>query len=143
MKLSDPLSAASSLAWPWKLASAVLGWMAAFAAPVQPFMILVLVLVVVDVITGIWAARRNGERITSKEMGRTVPKVVLYPVAILLSEAMVHTFFAGTPVVSSLTYMVALFICTIEFQSNIENIGKLTGTDIWVHIREYLKRKQN
>lgn len=143
MKLSDPIAAAGASSWVWKAGSILVGWVASFVAPVQAFMLLVWVLVAVDIVTGIWAAKSRGIRITSQAMGRTVPKMLLYPLAILISQGMVHTFFANVPIVESLTYMVALFIASVEFQSNIENIGAITGIDIWTHVRAWMKSRGN
>lgn len=132
------LAGASAASVAWKMGSIVLGWLASLIAPVQPFLISIAVLVVCDVVTGIWAARKRGELITSAKMARTVPKIILYPLGILISELMVKTYFGDTPVVGSLTYMVALFISTVEFQSNIENIGHITGMNIWKHIKVFV-----
>lgn len=141
MKLSDPIAAAGATGWVWKVGSVVMGWFLSLIAPVQPFLMAIWILVAADIATGIWAARSQGVRITSQAMGKTVPKIMLYPLAILISQLMVGTFFANTPVIESLTYMVALFICSVEFQSNIENIGKVTGIDIWKQVRAYIQNR--
>lgn len=135
MRMSEPITATGATGVAWKIASVLLGWIASLIAPVQPFLIAIAALVVCDVVTGIWASKKRGEAFSSSRLSRTVPKIVLYPIGILLSELMVATYFTGTPVVSSLTYMVALFISTIEFQSNIENIGRITGTNLWRHLK--------
>lgn len=136
MKLSEPIVAAGTMGWGWKVGSVVLGWFMSLILPVQPFLICIGFLVAVDVITGVLAARHRGERLSSAKMGRTIPKVLLYPLAVIVSELMVQTFFQTTPVANSLTYMVALFICAVEFQSAIENIGTLTGNDIWSQVKD-------
>lgn len=135
MSTSDSVATAGVAGWAWKVGSIILGWLASLIAPVQPFLVTIAVLVLIDMVTGIWAANKRGEAFSSNRLARTVPKIVLYPVGILLSELMVSTYFNGTPVVSSLTYMVALFLSAVEFQSNIENIGHITGTNLWSHIK--------
>lgn len=143
MKMSDPIAAASAMNLAVKMGSVAVGIGLAFVSPVQPFLLAVFVLVVFDVATGMWAARKQGKTITSRDMGKTVPKLVLYPVAILLSEMMVRTFFADVMGLESLTYGVALFICSIEFQSNLENIGAVTGADIWKHAAQWFLNRKN
>lgn len=129
----------------WKAIAAALsiagGWLLAYVSPVQNFLITVAVLVLADVVTGIWAARKRGVKFTSTVLKRTVNKIVFYPLAILLSHQMTLTFFTDFPVVENLTYMVSLFICVVEFQSNIENIGTITGIDIWTRIKEFIGSK--
>lgn len=136
MKMSEPIAAAGATGWGWKAAGgAIGGWAMSFIAPIQPFLITIAVLVLCDVITGVWAAYKVGEPISAARLARTVPKVILYPAAVMISQLMVKTFFDGTAVVEGLTYMVALFISTVEFQSNIENIGKITGMDLWSQLK--------
>lgn len=131
----------------WKAIAAALsaatGWLLAYVAPVQNFLITVAVLVSADVVTGIWAARKRGTGFKSSALKRTVNKMVFYPLAIILSHEMTRTFFSDVPVVENLTYMVSLFICVVEFQSNIENIGTITGIDIWSRIKGYIGAKLN
>lgn len=141
MRMSEPIQAAGGAVaggWAWKTGSLILGWLMSLIAPVQPFLITISILVVCDMVTGIWAARKTGAPFTSSKLARTLPKIIFYPLSILISELMVFTYFQGTPVFESLTYMVALFISTVEFQSNIENIGRITGNNIWNHVKNWL-----
>lgn len=130
-----------------KLFSALLATALAYIAPFQSFLIAALVLVILDQVTGTWAAMKRGERFEAKKMKMLVGKIVLYPLAILIAHLMVETFFKDVPVVESLTYMVAMFICAVEFQSNIENIGSITDIDIWSQVKDWitsrLKTKQD
>lgn len=123
------------------LLSALLGAAGGFLAPVQAFLLTVLGLVACDVITGIWKSKKAGNPITANKLGNTVQKVVLYPVAILISQVMVTTFFKDVPLAGSLTYIVALFISAVEFQSNIENIGAITGIDLWSQVKGWIASK--
>lgn len=121
--------------------SGALGWLLHYVAPVQHFLITVAVLVAADVVTGLWAAHKMGRPFNSLTLKKTVNKLVFYPLAIILSHVMTLTFFSDVPVVENLTYMVSLFICVVEFQSNIEHIGTITGIDIWARIKEYIGAK--
>ena len=107
--------------------SLVAGIVLAFLLPLVPFLVMVLVLVVTDFLTGIRAAKARKEEINSGGMKRTIEKISLYFAAIILSEGMSQVFFDGVQI----TYVVATYIALTEFKSNIENISDVTGTDIW------------
>ena len=124
------------------LLSVAAGYVVSFQAPVQPFLILVVVLVGVDLYTGIKAAKHAGRYKNSKASEgwrRTVNKIVLYFIAILLSEGFVQVFAEGVPYFPPLTYIVAFYICSIEFKSNLENISEVTGVDLWLAVRDKIK----
>ncbi len=108
-------------------------WFAAIAAaclnyliPISPFIFLTFGLVVGDLTTGIMAAAKRGERITSKGLSRSIAKFVLYSVAIVSSRGMEQVYFQGFPLV----FTVAGYICATEFWSLLENVGAVTGADI-------------
>lgn len=105
-----------------------------FIMPVAGFMMLCATLVVVDFITGVLAAKKRKEVLRSKGFQRTIFKITLYFLAILLSRGMDVVFLHNIPTHFSFTYIVAGFVCLTEFKSNLENIGSLTGTDIWAHM---------
>jgi hypothetical protein len=121
-----------------KVAAFVLGVTMKFMAPLWPFLAFMLVLVICDTATGRWAAKKRGEPRTPEKEGKVITKLWMYPLAVLLAQMMVITFFLDTPIVQSMTYVVALYICTLELRSNFRNIGEATGTDIWKVVAEWL-----
>ena len=139
--LNNTMHQAVELGAAGKVFSAVAGAALAYIAPFQSFLITIVVLVVADLVTGIWSSNKRGEKFEAKRLKQLIGKVILYPLALLLAHVMVDTFFKGISVVDSLTYMVALFICAIEFQSNIENIGSITGIDIWASVKDWLANR--
>jgi phage-related holin len=116
------------------------GFGLSFFGPIKNFLILVLCLVFADLITGVKAAQRRKEVIHSKGLRRSISKVVWYFFAIILTRGVEWVFFEDTWVHEhvTITYMVSGFISSVEFQSNIENIGQLTGIDIWSRIKDKL-----
>lgn len=112
-----------------------------FIAPLLPFLVFVIALVTCDAYSGIKAAKKRGEKIQSRGMRRSIEKITLYFIAILLSEGMVQVF--SIPKIPftdfTITYIVAFAIALIEFQSNIENIEAVTGAKIWTYIAERVK----
>ena len=130
----------------WQAVLSLLGsWILSAILPIGKFLILVVLLIVSDFITGILASQKNNEKLNSRRMSRTLSKSIAYMIAVLLSHAMDVTFIKGTALDSvSLAYLVSFFICTIEFQSNIENIETITGINIWSKLSDYfVKFTQN
>lgn len=113
-------------------------WVIHFVAPTWPFILLMMSLVLVDLFTGVRAAKKRGEPIQSKKLRRTVEKISLYGAAILLSKGMEDVF--NLPV--DVTYMAAFAICLTEVKSNFENIYEVTGTDVWSSIIDMISPKK-
>lgn len=112
-------------------------WFASFFAPIGGYLALVVTLVMADLYTGIKAARKREEVINSKGLRKSIGKISLYFLAIILSRGMEVIFFEGRWINDHipLTYLVAGFISAVEFQSNIENISAMTGINIWEKIK--------
>ena len=106
-----------------------------FFTPTFPLLISVGILVLCDVITGICASRKRGEKIQSRKMERTVAKLVLFSIGILISRLMEVVFFPYIPITS----IVAGYIALTEFKSNMENISEATGIDIWTFVLNKLQ----
>lgn len=113
--------------------AAVLGVVISFILPIAPFLYLTIAIVLVDMVTGIRAAKKRGEKITSAGFSKTVEKFVLYTLAILLSEGIRNVLFEALPI----TYVVTTIIVLTEFKSILENIESVTG----VPFLEALKKK--
>lgn len=111
-----------------------------FFGPITSFLGITLFLVFADLITGVWAAQKRSEKIHSKGLRKSIGKIIAYFLAIILSRSMEIVFFEETWVQDHIpvTYMVSGFISAVEFQSNIENIGEITGLDIWSQIKKKL-----
>ena len=114
--------------------SAVMTWLLSFLAPVWPFVGLSIALVFADMYTGIRKARHRGEQIHSRGLRRTVEKIALYFLVIVLSEGVRQTFFPAVPV----TYLTAMAICLTEFKSMVENVQEVTGANIWIQLKDRL-----
>jgi phosphatidylglycerophosphate synthase len=110
-------------------------------APVQWFVFATFVLVLSDFITGIIAARfAKGEKIQSSKMKRSVWKLILYTLAILLSHLLASIYFLPKGIDFDLVWIASGVISLTEFKSNLENIAIVTGLDIWNRIEAYIPR---
>ncbi len=104
-----------------------------FFVPIKPFLVFTTVLVLCDLYTGTKAARHRGEVIHSAGLRRTVQKITLYFIAILLAKGMIVVFGIDF---THIDYIVSGLISVTEFKSNMENISQVTGVDIWAKLVE-------
>lgn len=93
-------------------------------------------LIFADLFTGIWKAIKNKEQITSRKMSETVSKMVLYQLAIIVAFVAETYIFFGIPI----TKVASGYIASTEIKSIFENIGTITGIDLWEKIKSLLKR---
>lgn len=100
--------------------------------PIAQFIAIAGLLVTSDWVTGVWAAYKRHERITSKGLRRTVEKILMYSLAIFITMVVEVAFFSSHYVVAA----VALYICLVELYSNLENISSITNTNIIGVVKE-------
>jgi hypothetical protein len=103
------------------------------------------VLICIDTITGIWKAKKLGEKITSRKLSSIISKLALYEVTVImfflidrfiLNDIML-TFFS---VPFMLTKIVALVLSSIEVMSINENYKVVKGIDLWSALKNLLAR---
>jgi uncharacterized membrane protein len=107
-----------------------------FFLPIKHFLIFTIFVVFADTVTGIMAARKRNEPITSKGLYRTSQKVVTYFCGIMIFHGASITF--GLP--SQITYSVSFIIAATELFSISENIKSITGTNIGTIILRFFRR---
>jgi uncharacterized membrane protein len=112
------------------------GVLFSFFLPIKHFLIFTIFVVFADTVTGIMAARKRGEAITSKGLYRTSQKVVTYFCGIMIFHGASITF--GLP--SQITYSVSFIIAATELFSISENIKSITGTNIGTIILRFFRR---
>lgn len=81
----------------------------------------ILTLIVIDFITGIWAAKVSGEVISSAKVFRSVVKMIIYFMFISAAHLMETT----TPLLSVADELIISFLAVTELISVIENVGKM------------------
>ena len=112
------------------------GWIFSFFVPIKGFLLFVIAVTFADMVTGIKAARKEGQKISSKGMYRTVEKIVTYYVGIMIFEGAKNTFSLPVPI----TYMVAFLIAAVELTSISENIKRITGVNLATLITRFFNR---
>jgi uncharacterized membrane protein len=122
-------------------------FMGAYFAPVIEKGAAIMILVVFDTCTGIWASRTrqkddilaggDGEKhkITSTKMRRAIPKFVSYAVA--LTVALIFTNHFSFDILT----FVAFFLASVEVKSIFENLKDITKIDFVVAIAKMLNQR--
>jgi len=122
--------------WEFISFSICCGFVASFLIPIKGFLLFTVAVVFADTITGIKAAKKEGQKISSKGLYRTTEKIVVYFVAILIFEGAKNTFNIPFPI----TYMVAIMISGTELFSVAENIKRITGVELGTLITRFFKK---
>jgi uncharacterized membrane protein len=112
------------------------GVLFSFFFPIKHFLIFTIFVVFADTVTGIIAARKRKEAITSKGLYRTSQKVVVYFVGIMIFHGASITF--GLP--SQIVYSVSFLIAFTELYSISENIKSITGVNIGTLVLKFFRR---
>lgn len=118
-------------------ALSILAWLGVFLSPIAAIMWSVFALIFADFITGIVAAKRSCQRISSNRMGDTVIKMLLYQLAIIISYVFEQHIIPGVPLVR----ICAGYIGLTEVKSFFENINTVTGLNIWKYAKNYIRNK--
>ncbi|NDE11885.1 MAG: hypothetical protein EBZ95_15205 [Chitinophagia bacterium] len=108
----------------------------AFFLPISGILIMIGVLISIDTITGIWKAKKIGDKITSRKLSAIISKLALYEVTVIMFflidqfilNDIILTFFS---VPFMLTKIVALVLSSIEVMSINENYKVVKGIDLW------------
>jgi hypothetical protein len=112
----------------------------AVISPVKPLLLTVGFLIVADFIFGIYRAYRLKENITSRKMGNTISKIILYNLAIL------SVYFLDKNILDTglhLEKICAGLIGVVEIKSLSESFYILTGIDIWTKLKGILERGES
>lgn len=116
-----------------KYALPVLAYFASYFTPAFPLMMAIGFFLVADFITGILAAQKRGEVISSKKMRPTITKGIGYMMAILVAHVFQKNFLTGIEVLK----IVAGLIAFIEVKSLDENFRAITGKSLF---KQFLKK---
>ncbi|MCC8409926.1 phage holin family protein [Mucilaginibacter sp. UR6-1] len=119
----------------WSFISKFLLWFLVFTTPIHQFLITIYVLLLVDLITGIYSkVVIKKEPLTSKRLKDTTTKFIFYSFAVFIGLIVDIAMLGDSELM--LARIVAGYIMLTEFQSGIENISIITGTNLWVMIKD-------
>jgi len=109
-------------------------------APIKATMLTVGILIVIDLITGIMAARKRGEKITSAALRRTVTKCLVYQTAVV-TGFLVEKYLAYDLV--PVSKIIGGLIGSVELKSCLENLNTINGNNIFKDLLEKLGSKND
>ena len=120
----------------------------AFFIPISGILIMIGVLISIDTITGIWKAKKIGDKITSRKLSAIISKLALYEVTVIMFflidqfilNDIILTFFS---VPFMLTKIVALVLSSIEVMSINENYKVVKGIDLWQSMKLLFARAKD
>ena len=112
------------------------GVLFSFFFPIKHFLIFTIFVVFADTVTGIIAAKKRGEKITSKGLYRTSQKVVVYFCGIMIFHGASVTFDLPSQIVYSVSFLIAF----TELYSVSENIKSITGVNLATTILRFFRR---
>lgn len=104
-------------------------------APIKGVIITVGVVIVVDLVTGVLAARKRGEKITSAGLRRSLSKALIYQTAVLTGFLMEKYLLVD---LVPITKLVAGAIGAVESVSIFENLNTLSGNNLFTKLLEML-----
>lgn len=120
--------------WSYLIAS-ILG----FLEPIGVLILWMLIFIMSDMATGIYAAFCKGDKITSHKMQRTVVKFLMYTSSIMLLEGL--DIYMITFADLQLARIGATIICGIELYSIFENCYKATGNVVFKILTQFTSKK--
>ena len=112
------------------------GVLFSFFMPIKHFLIFTIFVVFADTVTGIIAAKKRGEKITSKGLYRTSQKVVVYYCGIMIFHGSSITFNLPSQIVYSVSFLIAF----TELYSISENIKSITGVNLKTTILRFFNK---
>lgn len=102
--------------------------------PIQNELYALLFFLAADAITGVWRAIKH-KNFNSRKLAQTVGKFVLYFLAILVAQ--LADLYFSLPKIKNVT---AAGLALIEIVSIMENIGAITGVNLFNKVAEIFKR---
>lgn len=118
-----------------KLPEAIVASIVAVFAPIHTMIIITVVLILVDLISGVIAARKKNEVINSGGLRRTVTKFSVYLTAICLGFLVEHYMIADFMPLSKL---ISGVISLVELKSILENMDTINGSSLFKSLIEKL-----
>lgn len=119
----------------------------AFLVPIQPLLLLVGMMILMDTILGIWKAFKIKEKISSRKLSNVVSKMVLYQgfvITLFILEKFALgefvQFFVEIPYF--LTKLISIILIMIELMSMHENFEAITKINIWKAFKKIVTRGQ-
>jgi len=110
-----------------------------FFEPLWILMLWFLIFVACDTITGVWASIVERKIITSNQLRKTIVKLFLYSMTIILCHAIDVSMIVFVEL--GLARIVSAIICGIELYSILENCYRITGNKVFKSLTQFTLKK--
>lgn len=127
------LNADTDLEWWFKIGF----WLTAIIAPITDLIGGLFILIIIDFITGLAAAKKQKRSIRASEMSNTVRKLFLYFPVVLAGHLVDYLFLPELPILK----ITSGFIAMTELKSIFENFNDVFGLNIWSYFRRAIKQR--
>ena len=114
-----------------------MGLIGVYLSPIQPVLIGVGVLITIDLVFGIMAARKEGQKISSRKLSQTLIKLFVYHLLIISGHIIEKTLIPFLPMVQ----IILMFLGITEMISLGENFSRITGMNFIGFIKKILNNK--
>lgn len=111
----------------------------AFLEPLWVLMLWFFIFIACDFVTGISASIKEKKQITSNKMSRTIKKLLMYCMVIVLVHAIDKDMLVIVDL--GLAKISATIICGIELFSILENCYRLTGNKVFKVLTQFTVKK--
>lgn len=107
----------------------------ALLSPIKEILIFTGFLISLDILTGIWASKKRGEKYSSDKLKNSWSKIVLYPLGIIFS-------YYAEMLVPEIPFLkgASLLLIMIEGKSLEENFSDILGLSLMKYIRMYVSK---
>lgn len=123
----------------WQYIGGSITGILAFLAPMKVTFIVMFIVILCDLITGIWASKVKNIHISSRRLRKSVAKVLMYFQVIFLLFIIEYGIFNDLGI--NIWRFIAGFICFVELFSIAENATIITGNKIFIKIVTLLSKK--
>lgn len=107
-------------------------------APIKPTLIAVAVIICADLLTGVMASRKLGEKITSQKLKKTIGKLFIYEFGLLMCFVLETWLIPDVPCSKAF----AGYIGMVEGKSLFENMYHITGINVMNQIMTQIQQVQ-
>jgi len=116
----------------------ILTFILSYFAPIAAIVNVMLIFILVDFLSAIWAAKKNNIAIESHKMRKTIVKLFWYTAAVLMAHMMETEFNLQF---AHMAQIVGGFVCMVEIKSVFENITKITNEPVFLKIYKLFEKK--
>ena len=111
----------------------LIGLISGIMVPIAEMLLFTGFMIFFDAATGIWASKRRGEVLSSTKMKRSVSKVIIYPLAFIISS-WAERILPNIPFIKG----AATILIAVEGKSVLENFNDILGFNVSEMVKVFI-----